>query len=475
MGVEMEVGTLEMEVEMKVEIEPTCANASLELANALMARGSEVEAIAAFERAIRLDPMLREAHCSLGTLLQHQGDLAGAKRCYMSAIRLWSNEPNAWSLLGSVLRESGELLNAVACYREALRLKPETPEFYSGLGHALKEGGRHAEAIEAYTNALRMSPVLQAAQGELVAGVEQERRQHQRDDRVAKATDRGAGGTGGRSAGGAAAAAGGGSSLAAATCATSCEIGSAPAAWTLGLRGETLPTALKELSRALVAHPWLPEAVANLVHTRQFVCDWRARDSDMALVRTLLEAQLLDPRCCPAIQPFHTLAYPFPCELTLRLSRSYARHVSELASQLASEAPHLDHPARDGSVGTPGARRLRVGYVSSDFLNHPLAHLMKSVFGFHERSRFEIFCYSLRASDGSCFRCAIEAGADHFRESHTPHSSHLSHTHCRQLSNPIVAICHTPILANCHTPILANCHTPILIICHTHATMIRYR
>lgn len=31
--------------------------------------------------------------------------------------------------------------------------------------------------------------------------------------------------------------------------------------------------------------------------------------------------------------------------------------------------------------------RLRVAYVSSDFGNHPLSHLMGSVFGLHNRSR----------------------------------------------------------------------------------------
>lgn len=32
----------------------------------------------------------------------------------------------------------------------------------------------------------------------------------------------------------------------------------------------------------------------------------------------------------------------------------------------------------------------RVGYVSSDLGNHPLSHLMQSVFGMHDRSRFEV-------------------------------------------------------------------------------------
>ena len=40
---------------------------------------------------------------------------------------------------------------------------------------------------------------------------------------------------------------------------------------------------------------------------------------------------------------------------------------------------------RDG-----GSERLRIGYVSSDFGNHPLSHLMGSVFGMHNRENVEV-------------------------------------------------------------------------------------
>lgn len=34
--------------------------------------------------------------------------------------------------------------------------------------------------------------------------------------------------------------------------------------------------------------------------------------------------------------------------------------------------------------------RLRIGYVSSDFGNHPTSHLMQSVPGFHDSNRVEV-------------------------------------------------------------------------------------
>ena len=34
--------------------------------------------------------------------------------------------------------------------------------------------------------------------------------------------------------------------------------------------------------------------------------------------------------------------------------------------------------------------RLRIGYVSSDFGNHPTSHLMQSIPGFHDTNRVEV-------------------------------------------------------------------------------------
>lgn len=58
--------------------------------------------------------------------------------------------------------------------------------------------------------------------------------------------------------------------------------------------------------------------------------------------------------------------------------------------------------------------RLRIGYVSSDFCNHPTSHLMQSVPGFHRRNMVEIFCYSLSPDDNTSFRRKISEEAEHF-------------------------------------------------------------
>ena len=46
--------------------------------------------------------------------------------------------------------------------------------------------------------------------------------------------------------------------------------------------------------------------------------------------------------------------------------------------------------------------------------NHPLSHLMQSVFGFHNREAFRIFLYATSPWDGTNYRTRIAQDVDHF-------------------------------------------------------------
>lgn len=54
--------------------------------------------------------------------------------------------------------------------------------------------------------------------------------------------------------------------------------------------------------------------------------------------------------------------------------------------------------------------------ANKEHSNHPLGHLMQSVFQFHNAERFEIYCYATTSSDQSSYRLKIEADAHHFAD-----------------------------------------------------------
>ena len=124
-------------------------------------------------------------------------------------------------------------------------------------------------------------------------------------------------------------------------------------------------------------------------------------------VRPQLPSALAIPSA-PTVLPFHT----FTCPLTAKQIRRISQRNGLRISCSTLRAPWL--PVHIYPPPPPPNPHLNVGYVSSDFNNHPLAHLMQSVFGLHSVRRVKAFCYAITASDGSVHRQQIEREAPVF-------------------------------------------------------------
>lgn len=79
------------------------------------------------------------------------------------------------------------------------------------------------------------------------------------------------------------------------------------------------------------------------------------------------------------------------------------RHAEPLAREIR---PHQNVP--------DPARRLRVGYVSADFRQHPVGYFFESVLSAHDRTRFEVFCYS-NGEGADDVTARIRSASDHWR------------------------------------------------------------
>jgi tetratricopeptide (TPR) repeat protein len=104
----------------------------------------------------------------------------------------------------------------------------------------------------------------------------------------------------------------------------------------------------------------------------------------------------------PTVLPFHTFTSPMSPKQIRQISQRNGLRIS-CSTLKAHWMPLTVHrpPA-------PPKPYLKVGYVSSDFNNHPLAHLMQSVFGLHDTNKVKAYCYATTASDNSIHRQQIE-------------------------------------------------------------------
>lgn len=71
-------------------------------------------------------------------------------------------------------------------------------------------------------------------------------------------------------------------------------------------------------------------------------------------------------------------------------------------------------PVIDVALPAPGARRLRVGYVSGDFCDHVINYFFEPVLERHDRSTVEVWCYD-RTRQRDAVSLRLEGKADHWR------------------------------------------------------------
>lgn len=134
--------------------------------------------------------------------------------------------------------------------------------------------------------------------------------------------------------------------------------------------------------------------------------DWRDYQNRISLIQRWTEAALARGDLSPLL-PFRSLFLPLSSELRLAIARREAERLTETT-------PNLDVAATIPGRTDAEPPRLKIGYVSADFREHPTAHLMRGLFRCHDRERFEICAYSLRGDDGSAYYRQIRDDCERF-------------------------------------------------------------
>lgn len=121
----------------------------------------------------------------------------------------------------------------------------------------------------------------------------------------------------------------------------------------------------------------------------QIVCDWTDYEQRMKKLVQIVQEQL-DKNRLPSVHPHHSMLYP----LTPHMRKSIAARHANLCLEKIHVLYKTPYLCPKDLVSSGG--RLRIGYVSSDFGNHPTSHLMQSIPGMHNRANVEV-----RLSSGS--------------------------------------------------------------------------
>lgn len=397
--------------EKAVALDPNFLDAYINLGNVLKEARIFDRAVAAYLRALNLSPNHAVVHGNLACVYYEQGLIDLAIDTYKRAIELQPNFPDAYCNLANALKEKGKVVEAEECYNTALKLSPTHADSLNNLANIKREQGNTEEAVRLYLKALEVYPEFAVAHSNLASVLQQQGKLHEALMHYKEAIR--------ISPTFADAYSNMGNTLkemqdiqGALQCYTrAIQINPAFADAHSNLASihkdsGNIPEAIASYRTALKLKPDFPDAYCNLAHCLQIVCDWTDYSSRMKRLVHIVKDQLAKNRL-PSVHPHHSMLYPLSHKMRKAIAARHANLCLEKINVL--HKPPYDHPKE---LKEPKGR-LRIGYVSSDFGNHPTSHLMQSIPGFHDRDNVEIFCYSLSPDDGTTFRAKINAEAEH--------------------------------------------------------------
>jgi len=142
-----------------------------ELGLAQKRSGRVTDAIASYRRALALEAPAAALLVNLGRAEREAGSLGSAVLAFRRALALQPQAPEIWSMLSNALREAGRLPEALTAARQALQHDPWCKEAYLNEGAALHAAGALSEAAVSYFVAASDPRLRQGALSNLQAAL----------------------------------------------------------------------------------------------------------------------------------------------------------------------------------------------------------------------------------------------------------------------------------------------------------------
>jgi len=338
--------------------------------------GQLQQAEAICEKVLEVNPNHAEALHLSGVIAHQSGKKSLAVTLINRAIQNNPQKACYYNSLGITFQDQGRTREAIACYQKALEIRPSFVEAYSNIGFALQDQGRHEEAIQYYQKALLINPNDASACNDMGTALQDLGRVDE----------------------------------AAACYQKALQIRpNYPEAYSnLGNAFKEqgkLDEAILCYKKALDLNPDYAKACCYLLRQLQQTCDWKTLPALSHKLDALTEKEL-ERGEKTSESPFMNLARSMNLSHNLAVAKSWAKAVAKPMKQL-----NIHFSFEDRKIAR---RKITVGYISADFRNHAVSHLMRRVFGLHDRNDFNVFCYSYGVNDGSDYRKQIEQDCDRF-------------------------------------------------------------
>ncbi len=331
---------------------------------ALHQSGDHAGAVERIRQSIAIDPAPAEPWSNLALALDALGRREPAVNALTEAARRAPNDPQIWTNLAALQLALGRYSDAERSVRAAIAADSRDAAAWCTLALVLEPQGRLLEALDAASRAVALAP------GEVTpAGVKAQLQAALGQFDLARRT------------------------LDAALIRVPMAAPLHAQLAEIAERQGDLRAAGDAYERALRLQPDSGQVLSQLLFLRKRLGDWRDLDALQARFREGVGKRW------SFLTPFSFLSDPS--------TRAEQRACAE---NWTAPLVHSTVPIRRRlHLG-----RLRIGYLSGDFYDHPTAVLLAGVLEAHDRSRFEIVGYSTGPDDRSALRTRVAAACDRF-------------------------------------------------------------
>lgn len=350
-----------------IAIKVDYAEAYINRGNALRKLDRNDEALCSYDQAIAFKEDYAEAYINRGNALQDIERYEDALADYDRAILLDSHHARAYSNRAIVLSHLGRSEEAVASCDYSIALAPKDSGVHFNRGKALQDLGKLKEALISYDRAIALNGNDAFAHNNrgnvlyALGALHQARESYERAVELVPSY--------------AEAYAGLGMALA---------------------RLDQPEQAIVFLEKALSLRPDAPFVLGKWLSQKMLGCSWEKLDFWVA---EIVEKVSANSRI--AI-PFELLPIPSSLAQQLQCARSLLVPAESIKALPLYQGLSYGHD------------RIKVGYFSSEFHNHPVAHLTAELFERHDRSKFEIVAFSFDPAPPDAWRVRLEQAFDQF-------------------------------------------------------------
>ncbi|MCG7394098.1 tetratricopeptide repeat protein [Microvirga sp. ACRRW] len=350
-----------------VSILPAQPETQFNLGAALDKLGRFEEAITHYNRAIALKPGYAEAYYNRGNVLNELGRTQDAAESFEKATTFKPNYAKAYYNLGIALRKLERAEEALEKYNKAIAVKPDYADAYYNKGNALIDLYRLQEALESFSKAIELKPDYVDAYFNRGSTLLEMRRLDEALTTYDKVLE--------------------------------LKPDHAEAHYnraSIYMLLKRLPDAFSAYERAWALDPDADGLLGDFLYAQRQLAKWDGAGDQAAEQMELIA-------CNPKVSgPFTILSMLDDPEL----HRKVSEHHTTTRYPASSIAPPITpYPRRD---------KIRVGYFSSDFGNHPVTHLLAGVLEHHDKSRFEISAFAFGSERQDPWRKRVVDAADRF-------------------------------------------------------------